>query len=111
VQVLSNLVSNALRFTPAGGTITLGARQDGGDVLLMVQDTGQGIAPDALPRIFDRFYRADSARAQSQGESGLGLAIVKALVEAHGGTVSAASAPGAGATFTIRLPRSRTAFA
>jgi len=104
VQVLSNLVSNALRYTPTGGSITISAVQSGEDMLLSVQDTGQGIAPATLPHIFDRFYRADNARAQSQGESGLGLAIAKALVEAHGGSVSAASVPEAGATFTIRLP-------
>lgn len=103
-QVLSNLVSNALRFTPTDGTITLSVTRAGATVLLRVADTGQGIPPDALPRIFDRFFRVDNARAQSQGESGLGLAIAKAIVEAHGGTISAASPPGQGATFTIRLP-------
>jgi signal transduction histidine kinase len=104
VQVLSNLVSNALRYTPTDGSITISAGQSDGSMLLNVQDTGQGIAPATLPRIFDRFYRADNARAQSQGESGLGLAIAKALVEAHGGSINAANAPEAGATFTIRLP-------
>jgi two-component system sensor histidine kinase BaeS len=76
--------------------------------VLAVRDTSQGIAPDALPHIFDRFCRADTARVQSQGESGLGLAIVKALVKAHDGSVSATSTPGAGATFTIRLPLERS---
>lgn len=104
VQVLGNLVSNALRYTPAGGTITLSADPMPKGVQLRVQDTGQGIMPDVLPRIFDRFYRADRARAQSQGETGLGLAIAKAIVEAHGGTINATSEPGAGATFTITLP-------
>jgi signal transduction histidine kinase len=104
VQVLSNLVSNALRYTPQGGTISLGAKRGSQGILLAVRDTGEGIMPDALPKVFDRFYRADSARAQAQGESGLGLAIAKALVEAHGGTISVASQPGQGATFTIRLP-------
>lgn len=105
VQVLSNLVSNALRYTPAGGTITLSAESAEEGLQLQVRDTGQGIMPEALLRIFDRFYRADSARSQSQGESGLGLAIAKALVEVHGGQISVASQPGHGATFTIFLPR------
>jgi signal transduction histidine kinase len=107
-QVLNNLVSNALRYTPPGGTITLGATATAQVAELRVSDTGQGIMPDALPRIFDRFYRADSSRAQSEGESGLGLAIVKALVEAHGGQISVTSQPGGGATFAIVLPGSLT---
>lgn len=104
VQVLSNLVGNALRYTPADGSIVLSAAHDAQGAALQVRDTGQGIMPDALPRIFDRFFRADVARAQSQGESGLGLAIARALVEAHGGTISATSAIGEGATFTIHMP-------
>lgn len=104
VQVLGNLVSNALRYTPAGGTITLSAAPAGAGLQLQVRDTGQGIKPEALSRIFDRFYRVDSSRAQSEGESGLGLAIVKALVEVHGGHITVASQPGQGATFTIFLP-------
>ncbi len=103
-QVFSNLVSNALRYTPAHGSITLSAQPQGTGVALSVRDTGAGIMPDALPRIFDRFYRADIARAQSQGGSGLGLAIARALVEAHGGSISVTSQLGAGATFTIWLP-------
>lgn len=104
VQVLSNLVSNALRYTPAGGEIALLAERRAGGVALLVRDTGQGIQPADLARIFDRFYRADAARTQSQGESGLGLAIARAIVEAHHGTISVASAVGAGTTFTILLP-------
>jgi signal transduction histidine kinase len=104
IQVLRNLVSNALRYTPAAGTITLGAEHGMQGTTIFVQDTGQGIVPQALPRIFDRFYRADASRAQSQGESGLGLAIAKALVEAHGGTIDVASQPGEGTTFRIQLP-------
>lgn len=103
-QVLGNLVSNALRHTPGGGTITLSARRQAGSVLLAVQDTGEGIAPEVLPHIFDRFYRGESSRQAQQGESGLGLAIVKSIVELHGGTVTAESVSGQGATFTVELP-------
>jgi len=100
-QVLGNLLSNALHYTPAGGRIELGAALDGDRVTLTVQDTGQGISPEDLPFVFDRFYRADPSRAEENGESGLGLAIVKALVEAHGGAISVQSVPGAGSTFAI----------
>jgi signal transduction histidine kinase len=108
-QVLNNLVSNALRYTPAGGQITLAAMEmaatkNDNHVHLTVQDTGAGIAPDDLPRIFDRFYRGDASRGQQTGESGLGLAIAKSIVELHGGTITAANALGAGTTFTIVLP-------
>ncbi|MGD8793520.1 MAG: ATP-binding protein, partial [Anaerolineae bacterium] len=86
-QVLGNLVRNALRHTPAQGRITLGAGQQNGEVLLTVGDTGAGIAPENLPRIFDRFYRSNQAREITEGESGLGLAIAKSLVELHGGRI------------------------
>ncbi len=104
VQVLGNLVSNALRFTPAGGQIRLGAFRDRQAVCLFVQDTGVGIPAEALPRIFRRFYRVDSSRPQDQGESGLGLAIARSIVEAHGGVIWADSEEGQGTTFTISLP-------
>lgn len=105
VQVLENLVSNALRHTEGGGEIKLSARATDEAVWLAVQDSGRGIAPDVLPHVFDRFYRGDDARSDEGGESGLGLAIAKSIVEAHGGGISASS-PGIdqGATFTIRLP-------
>lgn len=104
-QVLGNLVDNALRHTPAGGRVTLAGRRDGDRVRLTVSDTGEGIAVEHLPHVFERFYRADTARDRASGGSGVGLAITRALVEAHGGTVSARSAgPGAGATFTVALP-------
>ncbi len=106
-QVLGNLLSNALRYTPAGGRIELGAALDGDRVALTVRDTGPGIAPEDLPFVFDRFYRGDKSRAEENGESGLGLAIVKALVEAHGGAISVQSVPGAGSTFAITLHRGR----
>jgi signal transduction histidine kinase len=105
-QVLHNLLDNALRHTPAGGSIALRAGCDDGDVWLAVQDSGEGISPQDLPHVFDRFYRADLARSRATGGAGLGLAIVRAIVEAHGGGVSAASPgePGQGSTFTLRLP-------
>jgi signal transduction histidine kinase len=104
VQVLENLVSNAIRHTDAGGEILLTARSAGAEVLLAVQDSGRGIAPDLLPHVFDRFYRGEAGRAAEGGESGLGLAIAKSIVEAHGGSI-AADSPGAGqgATFSVRL--------
>ena len=102
-QVLGNLMSNALRYTPEGGTITLSAEAAGESVLLRVSDTGPGIEPDHLPYIFQRFYRADESRT-TNGESGLGLAIAKSLVEAHGGTITVESTVGQGTTFTVALP-------
>ena len=112
-QVFNNLISNALRYTPAGGTITLEASQHSSlsPIRLCVSDTGQGIDPQNLPHVFDRFYRADKSRTRSSGGSGLGLAIVKELVEAHGGSVSAESPiffdenyQGYGTRFTWILP-------
>ena len=103
-RVLTNLVHNALRFTPAGGTVTLGATADDGQVGLWVRDTGVGIDPDDLERVFERFYKADRARAT--GGTGLGLAIAKHIVQAHGGSIAAASdGPGRGSTFIFTLPR------
>lgn len=104
-QVLGNLVDNALRHTPAGGRVTLAGRRDGEQVRLTVTDTGEGIAAEHLPHVFERFYRADTARDRASGGSGIGLAITKALVEAHHGSVRAQSAGvGAGATFAVTLP-------
>ncbi len=104
-EVLANLLANALRHTPTGGTVTLAARRDGGDVLLSVADTGEGLAPDDLDRVFERFYRVDRARSREDGGSGIGLAIARALVEAHGGRLGAESGgPGLGARFVCRLP-------
>ncbi|MFD7435990.1 sensor histidine kinase [Streptomyces sp. NPDC059861] len=103
-QVMGNLVSNALRHTPARGSVTLTARPEGDEVVLTVRDTGDGIAPPDLPHVFERFWRAEKSRSRSTGGSGLGLSIVRQFVEAHNGTVTAASTPGAGATFTLRLP-------
>ena len=103
-QVLGNLVSNALRYTPDGGRIVLSAQQQVGQVVLSVADNGAGIAPDALPHIFERFYRGDVSR-QSESESGLGLAIAKSLAKAHGGTITVTSAGvGRGSAFSVCLP-------
>jgi signal transduction histidine kinase len=103
-QVLHNLLANALRHTPAGGAITISAQAEDGGMRLAVVDTGDGMEPQQLAHVFDRFYRTDPSRSRESGGSGLGLAIVKAIVEAHGGTVSAASAgPGKGSAFTICL--------
>lgn len=102
-QVLGNLVSNALHHTRAGGTITLAAAQDSSAVQIAVADTGEGIAPEDLAHIFERFYRGDQAR-QASGASGLGLSIARSIVEAHGGSISVESAVGQGSTFTVHLP-------
>jgi two-component system sensor histidine kinase BaeS len=104
VQVFGNLLNNALRFTPAGGQITLSAEPQPNGVLLRVSDTGAGIPADELPHIFSRFYRVDKARSQQAGESGLGLAIARVIVESHQGHISAESKVGAGTTFAIYLP-------
>jgi signal transduction histidine kinase len=105
-QVLGNLVANALRYTPSGGQIILGAAARPKALQLTVQDNGSGISPEVLPHIFDRFFRGDQARAESDGRaaSGLGLAIAKSIVEAHQGTIAAASEPGRGTTFFVTLP-------
>ncbi len=106
-QVLGNLLTNALRHTPPGGTVTLRATAHRrGRLALVVADTGEGIGAEHLPQIFERFYRGDTARDRDHGGSGIGLAISRALVEAHGGTLSATSeGPGRGAVFTVELPR------
>jgi signal transduction histidine kinase len=103
-EVLANLLENALRHTQAGGTVTLSAERAGDDALLAVTDTGEGLLPDDLDRVFERFYRVDHARSRDQGGSGIGLAIARALVEAHGGQLWAESpGPGQGARFVCRL--------
>lgn len=106
LQVLGNLLDNAVRHTPAGGRVTLSARREGGEAVLEVADTGPGIPEGAEERVFERFYRADESRSRGAetGGSGLGLAIVKAIVEAHGGSVSAGRADGGGASFRVAVP-------
>ncbi|MGW2253236.1 ATP-binding protein [Kitasatospora sp. NPDC001660] len=103
-QILGNLLSNALRHTPAGGQVEVGAHRDGAEVVVEVRDTGSGIAPEDLARVFDRFWRAEKSRNRRNGGSGLGLAIVRQFTEAHGGTVAVRSAPQAETVFTLRLP-------
>jgi PAS domain S-box-containing protein len=104
-QVLANLLSNALKFTPAGGRIAVRCEKRSGQILLAVMDSGEGIAPEFLPHVFDRFRQADATSTRRHGGLGLGLAISRQLVELHGGTITAESAgPGRGATFTVRLP-------
>lgn len=103
-QALGNLVTNAIRFTPSGGDVSVSVRRDGSSVLLAVQDDGPGISAEHLPRLFDRFYRVEGSRSRETGGSGLGLAIAKHLVEAHDGSIEVSSTEGAGSVFTIRLP-------
>jgi two-component system phosphate regulon sensor histidine kinase PhoR len=103
-QVFRNLVENSLRYTTRDGTITVRARPEGGRVRVEVSDTGAGIPSRSLPRIFERFYRADTARARSEGGTGLGLAIVRHLIQAMGGEVGAESELGKGTTIWFVLP-------
>lgn len=111
-RVLVNLVHNAIKFTPSGGSVTIGTllQEDGQAQRFFVQDTGVGIRPEELPRIFERFYKADRARSKTDfigpggGGSGLGLAIARHVVEAHGGRIKAESTPGQGSTFSFTLP-------
>jgi histidine kinase len=105
VQVLSSLLSNALRYTPAPGTVSIAARRAGDGVEISVRDTGIGIAAEHLPHIFERFYRVDRSRSRASGGTGVGLTIARALVTAMGGTLRAESAgTGKGSTFTLVLP-------
>ncbi|MFD5826651.1 sensor histidine kinase [Lentzea sp. NPDC060358] len=108
-QALGNLVANAVRYTPPGGEVVVRLFQDGDTAVLEVRDTGTGIAPEDLPHVFDRFWRADKSRSRRTGGSGLGLAITRHLVEAHGGAVSVTSTPGVGSAFRITLPASAPA--
>ncbi|MEJ7607485.1 MAG: ATP-binding protein [Bryobacteraceae bacterium] len=103
-QVMSNLLDNALKYTPEDGEIFVGARSSNELVEFFVRDTGMGIPPEDLPRLFERFYRVDKARSRELGGTGLGLAIVKHLVRAQGGQVRVESIPGTGSTFLFTLP-------
>ncbi len=104
MRVFSNLCDNALRHSPTGGTVVIEARQQGNFLEVAVTDSGKGIPPEALARVFDRFYRVDTSRQVRTGGSGLGLTIVRAIVEAHGGTIRAENAPHGGARFIFSLP-------
>jgi signal transduction histidine kinase len=101
-QVLANLIDNAIKYTPAGGRVTVSAGPAAGALRLEVRDTGMGIAPEDLPRIWQRLYRGDKSR--SEKGLGLGLSLVKAVVEAHSGSVTVQSALDQGSVFTVRLP-------
>jgi two-component system heavy metal sensor histidine kinase CusS len=103
-RAVSNLVGNALRYTPRGGRVAVSAARANGELRVEVADTGCGIPTDDLPHIFDRFYRADPARSNAAGNAGLGLAIVKSIVALHGGTITARSTPGEGTSMSIRVP-------
>lgn len=104
-QVLFNLLTNALRHTPAGGTVVVTGASAGGELRLVVRDSGEGLAPEQIAVVFERFYREDRSRSRETGGTGLGLAIVKAICEAHGGRVEAHSAgKGQGCTFVVSLP-------
>lgn len=107
-QVLINLLSNAIRHTPEGGQVSVSLQAFADRVVLSVRDEGDGLAPDEVDRVFERFYRTDASRNRASGGSGLGLAIAKAIAELHGGTLTARNLPGAGAEFLLDLPR-RTA--
>ena len=105
-QVLANIVTNAVKYTPAGGQIRVSLRHNGNDAVLSVQDTGFGIAPEVLPSIFDMFVQGERTLDRAQGGLGIGLTLVRRLVELHGGTVTASSdGIGHGSTFTVRLPQ------
>ncbi len=106
---IRNLLENAVRHTPAGGAIDVRLRSDNGDALVEVIDSGEGIPKRELPRIFERFYRVDTARARATGGTGLGLAIVRHVVERHGGSVQVDSELGRGSTFRLRIPQTEEA--
>jgi signal transduction histidine kinase len=103
-QVLANLISNAIKFTPSGGMVEVGASQSNGDVKLWVKDTGTGIAPEETTRLFDKYRQTSSGRTSENKGTGLGLVICKMIAEAHGGKISVESSPGKGSTFAVELP-------
>jgi signal transduction histidine kinase len=103
-RVLNNLVGNALRHTPAGGRVEVRARRDGPGVEVVVADTGEGIRPEDVPHVFERFYRGEKSRSRATGGAGLGLAIARGIIQAHGGQIRLESNPQEGTRFTFSLP-------
>jgi signal transduction histidine kinase len=103
LRAVSNLVSNAIVHTPPGGTVTMAAAAEGQAIRIDVSDTGAGIPADALPRVFDRFFRVDPSRSQASGGTGLGLAIVQSIMALHGGTAEIASEVGRGTVVSLRI--------
>jgi signal transduction histidine kinase len=103
-QIIGNLLSNALRYTPEGGQVWVSLEQQGQNACVRVRDSGPGIPPEALSHVFERFYRSDRSRSRAEGGTGLGLAIARQLAEAHGGALQAANHPEGGAEFSLRLP-------
>jgi heavy metal sensor kinase len=104
IRLILNLLDNAIRYTPAGGCITVHSAQHGSEAAISISDSGPGIAPEHLPHLFDRFFRIDRARGRAQGGNGLGLAIAQSIAQAHGGRIHVTSAVGRGSTFTLFLP-------
>jgi two-component system sensor histidine kinase SenX3 len=103
--MFTNLVDNAVKYTPPGGRVEVTGGFEGSKIVIQVSDTGIGIPQASLPRIFERFYRVDKARSKETGGTGLGLSIVRHIAENHGGRVTVESALGEGSTFTVYLPR------
>jgi signal transduction histidine kinase len=104
VRLFENLLGNAIRHTPEEGSVRVEARREGPMVAIRVRDTGEGIAPEHLPHLGERFYRVDEARARAHGGVGLGLAICRSIAQAHGGSIEFESRVGTGTTVTVRLP-------
>ena len=103
-RMFSNLLDNAIKYTPSGGSVTVSVAEKDNQVMVSFKDTGCGISPDDLPRVFERFYRCDQSR--SQAGVGLGLSLARAIARAHGGDITATSSPNQGSTFTVILPKS-----
>jgi two-component system phosphate regulon sensor histidine kinase PhoR len=110
-QVLMNLLHNAVKFSPSGGRVTVGAKAEAEDVIVSVRDEGVGVPEGELERIFERFYKVDRARVRGKGGTGLGLAIARHIVEGHGGHIRAESEEGSGSIFSFTIPRAKEASA